>query len=146
MNTKYIGAIAQIYEGYTHFVLNKGKVDGISEDDHFIILELGNEVIDPESGEHLGTLEIVKGKVRVFHLQEKMATLISDEFITETPKEEYVFKTNPFTQRNWTKSLNTFGWATTSGIPTSKIVSEPTKKIKELTNVKIGDKVKITRY
>lgn len=38
----------------------------------FVIYTLSDQIIDPMTGLSLGQLEIVKGKVRVFYIQEKM--------------------------------------------------------------------------
>lgn len=138
MNTEYIGVIAQIYDDQTQFVLNKGSAHGIKQHHRFIIFELGNEVIDPESGENLGALEMIKGRVKPLHIQEKITTLISEE-ITKTPViEEYIYKNNLTASARW-------GITSSSNTPTSKIVSEETTRIKPLNNVKIGDKVKLNK-
>ena len=40
----------------------------------FVILALGDEVVDPDTGESLGEWEAPKGFVRVTHVQDRMAT------------------------------------------------------------------------
>lgn len=62
-------------------VLNAGKNEGIKKGFRFLIYSIGNEEIkDPDTGESLGFLEIVKGIGRVNNVQEKMCTVVSDEF------------------------------------------------------------------
>ncbi|EMM0831555.1 hypothetical protein RUW21_002236 [Enterobacter roggenkampii] len=138
MSTEYIGVIALVYDDYTQFVLNKGSVHGVKENHRFIIFELGNDVIDPETGENLGTLEIIKGRVKPLHIQEKITTLISEEVTTTPVTEEYIYKNNLSTSTRW-------GLGLSNNLPTSKIVSEEAKKIKPLRNVKVGDKVKLNK-
>ncbi|WP_395299308.1 hypothetical protein V1572_14605 [Enterobacter quasiroggenkampii] len=136
MSTEYIGVIALVYDDHTQFVLNKGWAHGVQEHHRFIIFELGNEVIDPETGENLGTLEIIKGRVRPLHIQEKITTLISEEITKSPVTAEYIYRNN--SGNRWAFGLN-------NNLPASKIVSEEARKIKPLRNVKIGDKVKINK-
>jgi hypothetical protein len=69
--------IAKVIDPYT-VVLNKGKTSGIVEGQRLVIYRLDDEIVDPDSNEPLGKLEIIKGTGRVVHLQEKMCTLSSD--------------------------------------------------------------------
>lgn len=46
----------------------------------FLVVGLGETIIDPDTKESLGELEIVRGRARVSHVQEKIATLVSAEF------------------------------------------------------------------
>jgi hypothetical protein len=64
-------------ENAWEFVLNVGKNQGINESSEFLIFALGPELTDLENGEPLGHLEIVRGRCRVTHLQEKMCTVRS---------------------------------------------------------------------
>ena len=65
--------IAQIISP-THFVLAAGMEQGVQEGMEFIIYELSDPVIDPETKESLGRLELHKGRVRVIHVQDKIST------------------------------------------------------------------------
>ena len=56
------------------WVLNTGLEAGVKGDDRFVVFELGEEIADPETGESLGALELVKGHLRVVHVQSRMAT------------------------------------------------------------------------
>jgi hypothetical protein len=65
----------------------------------FLVYILSNEeIIDPNNGEPLGYLEIVKGRGKVTHVQEKMSTIESDE--KETFSERIIKKpyTNPLAE------------------------------------------------
>lgn len=55
-------------------VINWGGSE-VGMGDRFIIYGLGEALSDPETGEPLGTLEIVRGKAKAIHIQEKMTTL-----------------------------------------------------------------------
>lgn len=69
-------------------VLNKGQKDGLSEGDEFIIYELGEEITDPLTNESLGRIEIIKGKGKVTHLQERLATVTSTNRYTKKVRRE----------------------------------------------------------
>jgi len=78
-------------------VINKGSQDGITDYMNFLVYEEGEEIIDPETKKSLGILEIAKGKLKVKHIQDKLTTLESDEFDTETSRKiisfaEYIDK------------------------------------------------------
>jgi hypothetical protein len=60
--------------------INRGTIDGLKEGLRVLVYRLSEEEIrDPNTGESLGYLEIVKGKGRVIHVQEKMCTIESDQ-------------------------------------------------------------------
>ncbi|MNQ82203.1 hypothetical protein D3C85_972500 [compost metagenome] len=61
-------------------VLNAGEVDGMRTGMTFVIFELGDDIIDPDTGDSLGQLERVKGKIEITHVQEKMSVGISSDF------------------------------------------------------------------
>ena len=61
--------------------LSVGTVDNVSEGDKFLVYSLSeHEIIDPETTESLGRLELVKGTGRVIHVQDKMCTIESDMY------------------------------------------------------------------
>jgi hypothetical protein len=57
----------------TTVVLGAGSGAGVREGMLFVLYELGPEIFDPQNSAPLGKLEIVKGKVSVIHVQEKLA-------------------------------------------------------------------------
>lgn len=75
-----IGKIAQIIDEYT-VVINRGRENGVEEGMRFIIYEMGDEIIDPDTKQPLGNFEIVKLKVKVINVNIKFSTAISDEII-----------------------------------------------------------------
>jgi hypothetical protein len=61
-------------------VINRGENDGIRLQQRVLVYSISNEEIkDPNTGESLGHLEIVKGTGRIVHLQDKLATIESDK-------------------------------------------------------------------
>ncbi len=70
--------VAKVVDRYT-VILNKGARDGIRTGQRFLIYAFGDEdIIDPETKENLGRVEIVKGTGKVTHVQDKLATVASD--------------------------------------------------------------------
>lgn len=65
-------------------VINRGLDQGVKVGDTYLIYAIGPELIDPETDESLGALEVVRGRAVVRHVQEKVATLETIEF-DETP-------------------------------------------------------------
>lgn len=61
-------------------VVNIGYIDGLKKDMRFIIYEEGEEITDPETGESLGRLEIVKAKIKPLHVQERITIMESANY------------------------------------------------------------------
>lgn len=59
------------------FVINRGTESGVELGMNFLIFRLGDSISDPTTGEDLGVLEIVVGRARISHVQERMSTLES---------------------------------------------------------------------
>lgn len=60
-------------------VLNVGRADGVTDGTRFLVFEPGDEVLDPDTQESLGRLEIVRGIGEAKHVQERMTTIRSTE-------------------------------------------------------------------
>ena len=61
-------------------VLNIGDDDGVKVGQIFVVYaEDPEELTDPDTGENLGKLEIVRGRGKVTHVQQKMSTIESTE-------------------------------------------------------------------
>lgn len=71
--------IAKIVTEY-RVVINRGHKDGVENGMRFVIFDPGEEILDPKTGESLGNLEIVKAKVEVINVQEKMSTAKTYEY------------------------------------------------------------------
>ncbi|MFC4725816.1 hypothetical protein AB6B38_10395 [Glycocaulis abyssi] len=77
VDIKYDAKVAHVLDGDLDVVLNVGKEDGVSIGNIFVIFSLGGEILDPDSKESLGRLEIIKGRGRITHAQGKISTLRS---------------------------------------------------------------------
>lgn len=66
--------VASIIDDF-RVVINKGTNDGVEIGQRYFIIKIGDEVFDPDSGESLGRVEIIKGKGEVTHAQGKISTL-----------------------------------------------------------------------
>ena len=72
--------VAEILYPSLRLVINRGENDGVRLQQRVLVYSVSNEEIkDPNTGESLGHLEIVKGTGRVVHLQDKVATIESDK-------------------------------------------------------------------
>ena len=92
----------------TQVVLNGGTNVGIKIDEKFLLYGLGEQIWDPETKQLLETVEVLRGKARVIHLQEKICILESTDTKTEVRRtnsafpliigsqEETVYVTRPF--------------------------------------------------
>lgn len=65
-------------------VVNYGLEHEAREGDTLDIIKIGEEVLDPGTKEILGTLDLIKGQIRVKHAYEKMSLCISNERIVLT--------------------------------------------------------------
>lgn len=60
--------------------INRGTIHGLREGQRVLVYRISEEELrDPNSGKSLGYLELVKGKGRVIHVQEKISTIESDQ-------------------------------------------------------------------
>lgn len=75
-------------------VLNLGSEDGLELGDKFIIYGLGQDIVDPDTGEELGVLEIVRGKAKITHLQPRLATL--ETYEREALPGKRIIRRSPF--------------------------------------------------
>ncbi|AWC72601.1 hypothetical protein ACJ8HH_10165 [Serratia sp. CY32780] len=140
MSSNYTAKIVSVNEDEKTFVINKGSEDYIRKDDIYLIFELGDEIIDPDTDESLGRLEIVKGTARVSHIQEKMSTIISNEYIMTPERKEIKQNKNNRLIDSFTKTLYGFGQLDNESQTETIIASE--KIIKKIPNVKVGDYVR----
>ncbi len=73
MAGKIQGKVAKILDA-SRLIVNVGRQSGVKEGMLFVILALGDEVVDPDTGESLGEWEVPKGYVRATHVQDRLAT------------------------------------------------------------------------
>ena len=72
-----IAQVAKVLEDGS-VVVNRGANDGVADGQSYLIFTPGEEVRDPETGEDLGRIEIVKGRGKVIHTQERLAIIRMD--------------------------------------------------------------------
>lgn len=85
--------VVKILDDYK-LAINAGTKDQVSLGQKFLIYSLSNEeIIDPDTNQSLGHLEIVKGTGVVTHVQEKLCTLESNVYHFSSKK---VIRTSPF--------------------------------------------------
>lgn len=56
-------------------VINGGVADELKQNMRFLVYEKGEDLIDPDTQENLGSLEIIKGRAQINHIQDKITTL-----------------------------------------------------------------------
>lgn len=128
---KYFPAsIIKIIDNF-NIVINRGSNDKISKGDHFLVYYTDSEeLIDPETGESLGNLEIIRGTGIATHVQPKMTTIKSDRYTN-----------NGRTIRKPTGALSLYGLGLGLG---SEVIEENSKDLIPFDEPSIGDKVKPT--
>lgn len=72
MSTPIEGKIAKIVDERT-VIVNRGSEAGVREGMKFAIFTGGDAVTDPDTGQSLGTWEIVKGHVEATHVQAEIS-------------------------------------------------------------------------
>lgn len=72
--------VAAVIDSY-HVVINAGRSDGVTVGTTYVIYAIGDEITDPDTGQSLGRVEMIKGRGTVTNVQEKIATLESSDYI-----------------------------------------------------------------
>lgn len=107
-------------------VINRGYSDGVEQGDLFMVYYVEpEELIDPETNESLGKLEVVRGTGRAVHVQEKITTIKSNMMENISGK----------TIRRSTSPFASMGVGT-------ETIEQPTKELIPFDSPDIGDKVK----
>ena len=123
------GSVAKIIDR-VNVVVNRGKLDGVKAGQRFIVYRLSDDsIVDPDTGDDLGRLEIVLGSGKATHVQESICTVTSDR--TE-PGEKTIVR-----RRNLAQYASLFGGGydeTETFTPSSTLV--PFKE------VVVGDKAR----
>ena len=68
------GRIIRVFDE-TSILINLGNREGVKQGDRFVVIEKAGEVTDPDSGESLGELELVKAELSAADVQERMSIL-----------------------------------------------------------------------
>ena len=79
MTERYFGRVVATPDEYT-VVINKGADDEVKTGQKFLVVGQGDIIVDPETNEELERLELVRGRVSVEHIQQKISTLKSCEY------------------------------------------------------------------
>lgn len=66
--------IVEVIDAY-RCAINKGLDDGIKVGQRLLVFGVGKPITDPDTGENLGSLEIVRGRGKVTHVQARLATI-----------------------------------------------------------------------
>ena len=69
------GRIVKIIDEKT-IVANVGTQDGVTAGAEFVVVQVLDAVVDPESGAELGELEAIKARVIAIHAQPKLTTFV----------------------------------------------------------------------
>jgi len=67
-----VGQIARILSE-SEAIISVGLLDEVKYNMEFVIFSEGDHVMDPETGEDLGPIETVKGRLKVTHVMERMS-------------------------------------------------------------------------
>ena len=81
------GRVARILNDRS-IVINRGSGGGVREGMRFVVFTELDDVADPESGESLGRLELVKARVVASHVQEKMTVCTAEPEGGPAPAED----------------------------------------------------------
>ena len=87
--TGFPAIVVQIISDRT-VVINRGEADGVQKGQRFLVYHVDPEpIVDPETGEDLGRLEVVRGTGTATHVQDRLTTVSSDR---KAPTERRVVK------------------------------------------------------
>lgn len=85
--------VIKVIDDYT-VVINRGKEHGLESFFRVLVYFVDpEELVDPETKESLGNLEIVRGTGKPIHIQDKMATIKSDRIL---PRPKTIRKNGPY--------------------------------------------------
>jgi hypothetical protein len=108
-------------------VVNRGSIDGVKLGARFLVYMLSDEELtDPETGEPLGQLEIVRGRGVVSHVQERIATLEPEPV---KASRRLIHRQNPFS------ILGALGGR-------EEVIEEPEQRRGEFDDAHVGDRIK----
>jgi len=130
MNDRYFGKIVAMTDKFT-LVMNKGSEHGVELGDKFMVVGLGQSIVDSDTQEELGRLEILRGNVSVVHVQERIATARSCKF--DSSSDAKGFTTAALAGGSEAVNLPLAQGAVTKPIKPAE------EKLKELDGAQIGD-------
>jgi len=128
MSDRYFAKVVLVQDKYT-VVINAGSEKDVRIGKKFLIVGLGEVIIDPDTNEELERLEIVRGNAQVTHVQGKIATLRSTEYDRKADEREI-------------KKVTAHGGLVVWGGPQDTVteITKPGEQIiREFRGVQIGD-------
>lgn len=130
MSDRYFAKVVNVQDKYT-VVINAGTEKEVTIGKKFLIVGLGEVIIDPDTEEELERIEMVRGNAQVTHVQGKIATLRSSEY-DKTADEREITK------------ITSRGGMAVYGLP-QDTVTETTRPgeqiLREFRGVQVGDLV-----
>lgn len=139
MNDRYYAKVVHVKDKF-NVVINMGSGKGLKVGAKFLIVGLGETIVDPDTKEEIERLEIVRGKTEVVHVQEKMATLCSIEYeLTQDVKEIKKVKNVVTPNARTLGSLGFFGHNTEPDETITESIKPGTRHLKELKGAQVGD-------
>jgi hypothetical protein len=129
MSDRYFAKVVNIVNSTTA-VINAGELSGVKLGEIFLLVGLGDIIIDPDTKEEIERLEIIRGKARVIHVQSRIATVQAYETVREGDIKEIK------------KVSNRGGGLVTFVGPQDTVTESITpgkERVKDLVGLKIGD-------
>lgn len=129
MSERYFAKVVHVQDKYT-VVINAGSERDVKIGKRFLLVGLGEVIVDPDTKEELERLEVVRGAAQVTHVQGKIATLRSAEY-DKTPDEKEI-----------TKVTSRGAFAVLAGGPQDTVtetVKPGEQVLRELRGVQVGD-------
>ena len=120
----------------TRLVLAAGTEDGITEGMEFVIYTLSDPIVDPENGQDLGRIELVKGRVVADHVQDRIT-------IARTKSKEVERVIDPFA--GFAAGAALFRQIRYKELVTDQLNVEGAVALQEDPIVRVGDAVRSTR-
>lgn len=133
MDSRYVGKVVSVIDSYM-IVVNIGLEHGVRPGEAFTVVGLGDIIIDPDTKETLGQLEMVRGRVVATHVQERISTLTSST-VQRDPDVKETNRKSPARFMGFS-SISPFANDAESVKETIRIGTE---RVKPLENPKVGD-------
>ncbi|MCQ9473596.1 hypothetical protein NRB15_24970 [Pseudomonas alliivorans] len=135
MKARYIGKVVGIVDEKT-VIVNVGE-GTVEVGQTFLIVSLGPVIKDPDTDEDLEQLEIVRGRARVTHVQQKISTLTSVE-VTKEPDVKTVTRSSPVRNRLGHSTISSFFPERDS---VTESIQEGAERISPLRGATVGDRI-----
>lgn len=90
MSERYFAKVVHVQDKYT-VVINAGSLRDVKLGKRFLLVGLGEVIVDPDTNEELERLEVVRGTGVVTHVQDKIATLRASDY-DKAPEQKEIKK------------------------------------------------------